>query len=129
MSKTITSAADLERPVTIAPDAYISADFARAERDGLWRKVWLQAGRMEDVPDVGNYITYDIGDDSVMIIRTDAETLKAYHNVCPHRGRKLIDTPHGQRNARGTKANIVCGFHGWTFNREGACTYIPHQDD
>ncbi len=116
-------------PVTISSHAYVCSDYARAEQDGLWRKVWLQAGRLEDIPEIGNYITYDIGDDSVIIIRVASEALKAYHNVCPHRGRKLIDTPQGQRNARGSKANFICGFHGWTFNREGACTYIPHQQD
>jgi phenylpropionate dioxygenase-like ring-hydroxylating dioxygenase large terminal subunit len=119
----------LTAPIIIGPDAYISQDYANAESAHLWRKVWLQAGRMEDVPQPGNYITYDIGDDSVIITRVDDGMIKAYHNVCPHRGRKLIDTPAGQRNARGSKANFVCGFHGWTFNREGACTYIPHQDD
>ena len=119
----------LSEPVTIGAEAYISEDYARAERDKLWRKVWLQAGRIEDMPDVGNYITYDIGDDSVIIVRTAADELKAYHNVCPHRGRRLIDTPPGQRNGRGTKTNLICGFHGWTFNLAGKCTYIPHQDD
>jgi phenylpropionate dioxygenase-like ring-hydroxylating dioxygenase large terminal subunit len=129
MGKPITAAEALERPVTIASEAYTSEAVARAERDKLWRKVWLQAGRMEDIPEPGNYITYDVGDDSVIITRVDESTIKAVHNVCPHRGRKLIDTPKGLRNARGTKANFICGFHGWTFNRDGACTYIPHQED
>jgi hypothetical protein len=42
------------RPVRIPVEAYICADYARAERDRLWRKVWLQAGRIEDIPEVGN---------------------------------------------------------------------------
>ena len=120
---------ELSIPVTIGPEAYISDDYARAERDRLWRKVWLQAGRLEDITEVGNYITYDIGDDSVIIVRTGANEIKAYHNVCPHRGRRLIDTPPGQRNARGKKTNLICGFHGWTFNLQGQCTFIQHQDD
>ena len=120
---------ELSTPVTIDPEAYISEDYACAERDQLWRKVWLQAGRLEDIPNVGNYITYDIGDDSVIIVRTGADEIKAYHNVCPHRGRRLIDTPPGQRNARGKKTNLICGFHGWTFNLQGQCTFIQHQDD
>ena len=51
-------------------EAYISEDYARAERDRLWRKVWQQAGRVEEIPEVGNYITYDILDDSILIVRT-----------------------------------------------------------
>ena len=74
-------------------EAYISEDYARAERDKLWRKCWLQAGRVEDIPEVGNYINYDILDDSVLIVRTASDRIKAFANVCTHRGRRLVDTP------------------------------------
>jgi phenylpropionate dioxygenase-like ring-hydroxylating dioxygenase large terminal subunit len=116
-------------PVTISPEAYISEDYARAERDKLWHKVWLQAGRIEDVPEVGDFITYDIGDDSIIIVRTSESALRAHHNVCMHRGRRLVDAPAGARNARGKKSNFICGFHGWTYNLEGKCTFIQYQDD
>src|SRR5271167_4086953 len=100
---------ELPEPQTHGVEAYISEDYARAERDKLWRKVWLQAGRLEDIPEVGNYITYDILDDSVLIVRTTPDTIKAYHNVCSHRGRRLVDTPQGSRNARGKRMDFVCG--------------------
>jgi phenylpropionate dioxygenase-like ring-hydroxylating dioxygenase large terminal subunit len=116
-------------PVIFGAEAYISAEYARAERDKLWRKVWLQAGRLEDIPEVGNYLTYDILDDSVLIVRTALDTIKAYYNVCPHRGRRLVDTPKGARNARGKRMNFVCGFHAWAFNLEGQCKNILQQDD
>ena len=121
--------AALDRPVTIPAEAYISPDYARAEQERLWRKVWLQAGRVEDVPEVGDFITYDIGPDSVIVTRTGPDEIRAYHNVCPHRGRRLIDTPAGQRNARGTRRNFVCGYHGWSFDLQGHNTYIEHQAD
>lgn len=127
--KIATTPEDLTSPVTIGAEAYISEDYARAERDRLWRKVWLQAGRIEDIPEVGNYITYDILDDSVVIVRATPDKVRAYYNVCPHRGRRLEDIPPGKRNARGKKMNFVCGFHAWTFNLEGQCTYVPHEDD
>jgi len=116
-------------PVVIPVEAYISEDYVRLERDKLWRKVWLQAGRVEDIPEVGNYITYDILDDSVLIVRTAPDVIQAYHNVCTHRGRKLIDTPPGERNARGKQMKFVCGFHAWTFNLNGKCTHIAKKDD
>lgn len=119
----------LTRPVTVPAEAYVSRAYAEAERDRLWRKVWLQAGRVEDIPGTGDFITYDILDDSVIITRTGPDTIRAYHNVCPHRGRKLIDTPPGARNARGTKVNFVCGFHGWTFDLEGKNSFVEHKDD
>jgi nitrite reductase/ring-hydroxylating ferredoxin subunit len=116
-------------PQTHGVDAYISETYARAERDKLWRKVWLQAGRMEDIPEVGNYLTYDILDDSLLIVRTAPDTIKAYYNVCSHRGRRLVDTPKGERNACGKRANFVCGFHSWTYNLDGKCIHIPQKED
>ena len=129
MGKVVQSAEDLVEPVVIGPEAYTSRDYLEAERAKLWRSHWLQAGRVEDIPGPGDFITYEILDDSVIITRADDGAIRAFHNVCPHRGRKLIDTPKGQRNARGNKQSIICGFHGWTFNREGQCTFIEHQDD
>jgi nitrite reductase/ring-hydroxylating ferredoxin subunit len=119
---------EISYPAEIHPvDAYISQDYARAERDKLWRKVWLQAGRVEDIPEVGDFITYDILDDSALIVRSAPDRIRAFANVCTHRGRKLVDVPPGKRNARGRKQNFVCGFHAWTFNTQGACTYIQDQ--
>ncbi len=119
----------LSEPVTFPVDAYLSEDYARAERDQLWRKVWQMAGRLEDIPAVGNYLTYEILDDSLLIVRTTENQIRAYHNVCAHRGRRLIDTPPGARNARGQKKQFVCGFHGWRYNLEGENTHVLHQED
>src|SRR5579864_32440 len=127
--KVVETTEALSEPVMFPVEAYISEDYARAERDKLWRKVWLQAGRIEEIPDVGNYITYDILDDSVLIVRTAPDTIKAYHNVCTHRGRRLVDTPPGAHNARGDKVRFVCGFHGWSFDLEGRCSHILQKDD
>jgi nitrite reductase/ring-hydroxylating ferredoxin subunit len=130
MSNTIvTEAADLEKPVIIGTEAYLSPDYARAERDRLWRKSWLQAGRLEDLPNEGDFISFDIHDDSILIVREDADTIRAFHNVCVHRGRRLVDTPAGKRNARGNARNFTCGFHGWTYGLNGQCKHIPHQED
>ncbi|MBB4858446.1 phenylpropionate dioxygenase-like ring-hydroxylating dioxygenase large terminal subunit [Novosphingobium chloroacetimidivorans] len=128
-ARIVASAQDLMEPVNVPAEAYVSPEYARAERDRLWRKVWLQAGRMEDIAEVGSYITFDILDDSVIIVRTAPDTIKALHNVCPHRGRKLADVPPGKRNARGRRPNFICGYHGWTFDLEGRNTYLEHPDD
>ncbi len=121
-------------PVEIyGPEAYICPDYARAEQDRLWRKCWLQAGRVEDIPNTGDYITYDILTDSVLIVRSGPDRIRAFANVCTHRGRQLVDTPKGQRNARGNAANVVCGFHAWTFDltgeTAGGCSYIQQKEE
>jgi nitrite reductase/ring-hydroxylating ferredoxin subunit len=115
---------DLPAPQTHGVEPYISADYARAERDKLWRKVWLQAGRIEEIPEVGNYLTYDILDDSLLIVRSAPDTISAYYNVCSHRGRRLVDTPPGAHHASGKQMKFVCGFHSWTYNLQGQCTFI-----
>ena len=128
-AKIVTAAEQLDQPVVIPAEAYVSPEYARAEHERLWRKVWLQAGRVEDIPNPGDYITYDIGDNSVIVLRGEDGAIRAFHNVCTHRGRRLVDTPAGQRNARGNRKSFVCGFHAWTFDLAGKCTYLEHQVD
>jgi phenylpropionate dioxygenase-like ring-hydroxylating dioxygenase large terminal subunit len=123
------TAEEITDAVQIPVEAYISREYVRAERDKLWRKVWLQVGRLEDIPEVGSYLNFDILDDSIVVVRTAADKVKAYHNVCPHRGRRLVDTPAGERNAAGKKKMFICAYHGWRFDLEGENTHIPHKED
>lgn len=120
---------ELNEAVTFGVEAYTSEEYVRLERDRLWSKVWQQVGRVEDLPEVGSYLTYDIIDDSVIVVRTGPEQFKAFHNVCTHRGRKLIDTPPGAKCATGKRAAFVCPFHGWAFNLDGDCTRIREKED
>jgi phenylpropionate dioxygenase-like ring-hydroxylating dioxygenase large terminal subunit len=119
----------LEDPVTIPVEAYISEVYARAERDKLWRRVWQQVGRVEEIPEVGDYLTYDILDDSILIVRAAEDEIRAYHNVCAHRGRRLVDTPKGARNALGRRKQFVCGYHGWRYDLNGENTLVPYKED
>jgi phenylpropionate dioxygenase-like ring-hydroxylating dioxygenase large terminal subunit len=126
----VEAAEELSAPVTIGVEAYLSEDYARAERDKLWRKVWQQVGRVEDLAEVGSYLTYDILDDSIIVVCTGPDEFKAHHNVCMHRGRRLVDTPDGAKNACGrTRKSFVCGFHGWTYGLDGQCIHVPEEQD
>ena len=131
MSQTVdhVQAEALSEPFTIGVEAYISQEYARAERDKLWAKVWQQVGRVEELPRVGDFLTYEILDDSFIVVRTAPEEIRAYYNVCSHRGRRLIDTPPGARNARGRLRQFVCGFHGWRYNLEGENTHVSERED
>ena len=104
-----TAAEELSKPMTIGVEAYISESYARAERDKLWRKVWQQVGRVEELPEVGSYLTYDILDDSIIVVRSGDNEFNAHHTVCMHRGRRLIDTPESAKNACGRGACRRCG--------------------
>ena len=120
---------DLAEALTFPVEAYISEDYARAEGDKLWAKVWQHAGRVEEIPHVGDYLTYDIGADSIVIVRSAPDTIKAFHNVCSHRGRRLIDAPPGSQCAHGHKKGFVCGFHGWRYDLDGNCTFKLDEPD
>ena len=123
------SVEDLAEPLTFPVEAYVSAEYARAEGDRLWSKVWQHAGRVEEIPNVGDYLTYDIGADSIVIVRSAPDTLKAFHNVCSHRGRRLVDAPPGAHCAQGHKQGFVCGFHGWRYDLDGKCVFKLDEPD
>ena len=130
----------LSEPLTYPVEAFISREYAEAEPDRLWSKVWQQAGRVEELPEVGSYITYNICHDSILILRDAADSLKAYHNVCPHRGRRLVGDnagggpvalkqATGSHSACGTQLKFGCNYHAWTFGLDGKASYIPDEED
>jgi phenylpropionate dioxygenase-like ring-hydroxylating dioxygenase large terminal subunit len=123
------TAEDLAEPLTYPVEAFISPEYAKAERDLLWPKIWQMAARLEDIPNVGDFITYNILDESIIIVRTGPETLNAFYNVCPHRGRQLVNTPDDVNCVKGKKQHFVCGFHGWTYDLEGRNTFVLDPQD
>lgn len=120
---------DLGEPLTYPVEAFICPEYAKAEHEKLWPKVWQMAGRLEDIPEPGMFLTYNIGDESIIVIRLDDDSLKAYYNVCPHRGRQLINSPDSANGVRGRRKNFVCGFHGWKFDLEGNNIYVHDEQD
>lgn len=99
---------------------YTDPAFARLEHEKLWKHVWQAAVRVDEVAEAGDFTTYEIGDQSVLIVRTDSGDIKAYHNVCPHRGTALAAGGCGHfKNGK-----IICPFHGWRWNLQGQNEYV-----
>ena len=96
-------AEDLSEPMTIGVDAYISEDYARAERDKLWRKVWQQVGRVEEIPEVGSYLTYDILDDSIIVVRTGRTSSRPTTTSACTAAAGWSTLPTGAKNACGAQ--------------------------
>ncbi|MCB2074329.1 MAG: aromatic ring-hydroxylating dioxygenase subunit alpha [Novosphingobium sp.] len=121
---------DDEKLVTYPTDAFLSKEYLEAEKKLLWPKVWQMVERETDLPNPGDWLTYNVADESIIVLRNGDGALKAFHNVCPHRGRQLVDTPDGVHDVRGNaRKNFVCGFHGWTFDLDGNNTYILDPQD
>lgn len=106
----------------IPAERYTSPEFMKLEWDHIWSKVWLLAGRSDDIREPGDYICTDIGKESVLIVRQADGSLRGFHNVCLHRGNKL--RPEGIGNAE----HFRCIYHHWTYGHDGAIQRIPDLD-
>jgi phenylpropionate dioxygenase-like ring-hydroxylating dioxygenase large terminal subunit len=105
-------------------DRYYSQEFFDAEMAKIWSKVWQWACREEHIPEAGDYVTYQIGHHSILIVRTANRAIKAYHNSCLHRGTKLRPA-----DSEGNAGEFTCPFHGWTWSIDGALKFVPSRWD
>ncbi|MGE4649406.1 MAG: Rieske 2Fe-2S domain-containing protein, partial [Myxococcota bacterium] len=67
-------------------DRYFSRDYHDLEVERLWRRVWQMACREEEIPEVGDHVVYEVGDLSILVVRSEADRVRAFHNTCLHRG-------------------------------------------
>ena len=111
-------------PHGIAVGRYIDPAFAALEYEKLWSRVWQAAARLDEIPEAGDFTVYDIGDQSVLLVRVDAATVKAYHNFCPHRGTAL-----GEGCGTFANGHIICPFHGWRWNLRGENQYVLERQE
>jgi len=102
----------------IPAERYTSPEFMRLEQAKVWPYVWQFAAREEDMPAVGDYIIYENAGRSFLLVRQDDGSVRAFHNVCLHRGRKL-------RTQDGSADQFQCPFHGFTWNKDGSLKKIP----
>ena len=114
----------LTMPHGIRVGRYIDPAFQQLEYDKLWSKVWQAAARLDEIQAANDYTVYEIGDQAVLIVRVDENTIKAYHNVCPHRGTALAE---GSGTFPGGR--IICPFHGWRWDATGKNHYILEQQE
>jgi nitrite reductase/ring-hydroxylating ferredoxin subunit len=101
-------------------ERYTSRQFFDLEMEKLWPRVWQWVCREEHIPEPGDYITYDIGVHSFLVVRTEAREIRAYYNSCLHRGTKLRPS-----ESQGYAQSLRCPYHGWTWTLEGKLKEIP----
>jgi phenylpropionate dioxygenase-like ring-hydroxylating dioxygenase large terminal subunit len=105
-------------PERIPAQRYYDQEFYDLECKYLWPKVWQMAARLEEIPQLGDWVEYKILDKSVIVIRTKTG-VKAFHNACRHRGVQLA-SGHGNCENSG----FICPFHGWRFDMDGKNSFV-----
>jgi phenylpropionate dioxygenase-like ring-hydroxylating dioxygenase large terminal subunit len=103
----------------VKTDRWYKQEYHDREVERIWKKCWQVACREEEIPDVGDFIIYDVAELSFIVMRSAEKEFRAFWNSCPHRGRKLRTCEgHGVSELR-------CMFHGWSWRIDGSVKEIP----
>ncbi|HET8612934.1 MAG TPA: aromatic ring-hydroxylating dioxygenase subunit alpha [Sphingomonas sp.] len=105
-------------------DRYFDRGFFDREMRRMWTRTWQWACREEHIPEPGDWIVYDIGDHSVLVVRDESGSIRAHINSCTHRGTKIRES-----GSMGHSPDLRCRFHGWTWALDGRLKRVPSQWD
>jgi len=115
-----TDTADLPR--ALPAWVYNHPELHRLELERIFLPSWQIVCHVNSIPKSGDYVTFDLGPESVLVLRDRDGTIKAYHNVCRHRGARLLD---GSGTCPGP---ITCPYHGWSYRQDGSLVGIPMRE-
>ena len=109
-------------PIPIEP--YISQEYFELEKEHVFRKVWLNVGRIEQIPNPGDYFVKDLPmcQTSIVVVRGKQGQVHAFHNMCAHRGNKVV------WDKGGSCQNFTCKFHGWSYGLDGKLKFVPDEE-
>ena len=107
----------------VGSDRYTCSDYLKREYRQVWHTVWNIGGVAYQMPEPGDYLTAEIGIDSIIMVRQEEGTVKAFFNSCPHRGTRITEAEDGHVQA------FSCPYHGWQFDRAGVVTSVPDEED
>ncbi len=101
------------------------------ERAAIFGRAWLNVGRVEQLPRSGSYFTkeLDAAGTSVIIVRDLGGEVRAFHNICRHRGNKLVWQEFPKEEVSGTCRQFTCKYHAWRYDLEGALTFIQQEQE
>jgi phenylpropionate dioxygenase-like ring-hydroxylating dioxygenase large terminal subunit len=110
-----------QRPTRVPAERYYSPAFGQLEAQRMWPKVWQVACTVDHVAEPGDYFEYRCGPYSVLIVRGDDGVLRAFQNVCRHRGNTLCAGSGSELR------ELRCGYHGWTWDLSGMLKRVPNR--
>ncbi|MBI3828222.1 MAG: aromatic ring-hydroxylating dioxygenase subunit alpha [Planctomycetes bacterium] len=108
---------------SLAQPFYCDEDVFRVDLERVFKRYWLFAGHVCQIPRKGDYFTWRVGNDPLVIVRGEGGAVHAHHNVCPHRGSILTDKPCGHAN------KFVCPYHQWVFEPDGRLFSARHMPE
>jgi choline monooxygenase len=119
---------DTRRPAPVArtliPQAYTSDEFFELERERVFNTSWVAVGCVDQLREPGDVLVADVGGRSIFVVRTRAGELRAFYNVCRHRGTQLLRPDESK-----VRRWIRCPYHSWAYDYEGKCIGTPMFDD
>ena len=108
---------------TLPAQFYLSPEINALDIAEIFGKHWVFVAVEPDIAEPGDYVRVEVGHNSVIILRDDDMSVKAFHNVCRHRGSQLCD------EQKGSVGNIVCPYHQWTYDLSGNLIYNEHMGE
>lgn len=103
---------------------YTSKEFFAKEWEGMWTKTWLLLGREAELPEFGDWQMEQVGAEEILMVRQKDGAVKAFYNVCQHRGNPLVEDSKGHVLRR-----FVCKYHSWAFLPDGTLQFAPDKED
>jgi len=117
----------------LAPHFYSSDTVFALERQRIFHAQWFCVGRTEQVPERGDCLHVHVAGESVFVLRQKDDSLRAFYNVCRHRGSRLVRTPPlpdssspAAQNSASMAAGVVCPYHAWTYQLDGSLRAAPY---
>lgn len=105
---------------TLTGEAYTAAEVFEREQQEIFEKMWNCVLRADSVPSPGQWKTVTVGREEIIVVRTRKAGIKAYHNVCRHRGMRVCTSGEGKNKT------LQCGYHAWTYALEGELVAAPN---
>ena len=105
------------------PRIFSDNDIYQEELEKIFGRSWLMIGHESLVPNVNDFFHTYMGEDPVILTRDAKGKLRAYLNLCRHRGNRIV------RADKGNTRNFSCSYHGWTYSNEGELEYVPGEEE
>jgi Rieske 2Fe-2S family protein len=113
---------------TLHRDLYIENEWFAREREHIFFGEWTCIGREEDWLLAGDYQAISVAGESLLVLRGEDGVLRAFFNVCRHRGCQLVDSADAEQSKGRMHSNIRCPYHSWTYRFDGSLHHAPHLD-